>query len=631
VLQTDKTLVAPSQNVTFIGTNSYDDGRIDRYLFDFGDGTTSGWTTLSLINHTYPTIGSYTASLVIFDDFNLQSGNTATKLITVQNLTPLNVAITLSNDTVDYNGNVSATVYVSDASGPVENADVTLFSLRGGTFSPAVGVTDSAGYLGTTFTAPNVTDTTYIRLIATASKTGYADGACHEYVKVLSLLNIEISNDPLIVNSEETATITVRVTGGSGQPVSNASLILTVDNGNLSANTGLTDVNGSALFYFTAPYTLSPMTVTIAAAAQRTGFTDGYSQKIINVEQRTLTVEVTPSLHSIISEGTTNVAVKVIYNNSPVSNATVEVTSDTGSFNTTTGTTSSSGVVTFVFNAPQTTSEIYATITATASKDRYIGGENQTTIDITPKVLSMDLKAQTYSAFSEAKINVTARITYNLVPVQGVNVTMTSDGGNLSQTSGMTDANGLISFILTAPQVNTPIDITLNARGSKARYADCQNSLTIRVSQGNITVHIGASSYTILPSGTSVLNITAYCNSTAIEGAQVILSITAGNLSSTTGITDSNGSCLFTFVAPATSSNLTVTITANVTKNGYLGGGSQTTLNIVPQAAPPSEGGWPITTILLLLLIPVVIVVIVVVLIKLKVIVVSTEAEETPK
>ena len=45
-LLTDKTLVPPNQAVTFIATTSSDEGRVDKYLFNFGDGTDSGWTTL---------------------------------------------------------------------------------------------------------------------------------------------------------------------------------------------------------------------------------------------------------------------------------------------------------------------------------------------------------------------------------------------------------------------------------------------------------------------------------------------------------------------------------------------------------------------------------------------------------
>ena len=73
VLWTDKTLVVPNQNVTFIGTDSYDDGRVDQYFFDFGDGSNSGWTTLSLFTHTYASIGTYSAALTVKDDFGNKS------------------------------------------------------------------------------------------------------------------------------------------------------------------------------------------------------------------------------------------------------------------------------------------------------------------------------------------------------------------------------------------------------------------------------------------------------------------------------------------------------------------------------------------------------------------------------
>lgn len=58
ILWTDKELVAPNQPVTFVGTDSYDDGRVDKYYFDFGDGTNSGWTTLTLLNHNYSSTGT---------------------------------------------------------------------------------------------------------------------------------------------------------------------------------------------------------------------------------------------------------------------------------------------------------------------------------------------------------------------------------------------------------------------------------------------------------------------------------------------------------------------------------------------------------------------------------------------
>jgi hypothetical protein len=66
-------------------------------------------------------------------------------------------------------------------------------------------------------------------------------------------------------------------------------------------------------------------------------------------------------------------------------------------------------------------------------------------------------------------------------------------------------------------------------------------------------------------------------------------------------------------------------MTANVTKDGYIDGGTQTTVTVM-KTTPQPEVGWPLTT-MLLILIPIVIAVIMVVLIKRKIIVVSVGEE----
>jgi len=90
VLWADKAVVAPNQAVTFIGADSFDnddDGRVDQYFFDFGDGKNSSWTTLSIFFHNYTSTGSYTARLRVVDDFGTVS-DFASTLIDVVNLTP---------------------------------------------------------------------------------------------------------------------------------------------------------------------------------------------------------------------------------------------------------------------------------------------------------------------------------------------------------------------------------------------------------------------------------------------------------------------------------------------------------------------------------------------------------------
>jgi hypothetical protein len=628
LLQTDKTLVAPSQYVTFIGANSHDDGRVDKYFYDFGDGANSGWTTLSLLNHTYSTVGTYLATLTVMDDFGVLSQNPTTTMITVRNLTPLTVSMTLSGSVVDYNGNVTVTVYVSTESGAAANAAVTLLSAKGGSFSLASGVTDSNGQFETTFTAPNVTDTTDVRLIAGASENGYADGSCYTYLRVLPLLHIRMTTEPATVKSEATVAMIFNVTGGLGQPVANASLTAAVDNGTLLTSSGFMGADGTLTLNYTAPYTLSPMNVTITASTQETGFTDGYNQETIAVLQNVLAATVTPDSSSIVSEGTTNVAVLVTSDTVPILKATVTVSGSVGNFTQASGITDSYGIARFAFTAPQTTSMVNATITATATKSHYIDGAGQNTISIMPRVLILQLTAQNYSTISEANVSITARVTYNLLPVPDVSVTVTSEnGGNFTQTTGTTDTQGFAAFIFTAPQANAPLGTVITAVGAKTGYVDGQDSFTLLVNPGNISVQITASSYATVPGSNVILTVIAVAGSNPVVGAQVIVSASAGNFSYTSSYTDSNGTCSFEFSAPVTTVQLPVVFTANVTKNGYIGNGNQTTINVVPVAPTQSEGGLPWIT-MLLIIVPVVIAVVVVVLIKRKVIVVSTGAED---
>jgi hypothetical protein len=284
-------------------------------------------------------------------------------------------------------------------------------------------------------------------------------------------------------------------------------------------------------------------------------------------------------------------------------------------------------MATFPFTAPLTTSALNATVTAMATKSHYIDGANQTVITIVPKVLIVYLTADNYAAISESNVSVTVHVTYNLAPVQNVNVTVTSEnGGNFSQPNGTTDAYGFAYFVFTTPQANTPTDIVIRVQCSKTGYADGQYSLTVTDNAGNMSVQVTASSYAIMPDNSAILTISATSNSRPVVGAQVTISTSAGNFSVTTGFTDSNGTCTFAFNAPSTTVQLPVVIIANVTKNGYIGNGNQTTINVIPVAATHNEGGWPLVT-MLLIIIPVIIAVIVVVLIKLKVIVVSTGEE----
>lgn len=387
-LLTDKTLVPPNQTVTFIATTSSDDKRVDQYFFDFGDGKNSGWTTLSIFVHEYSSVGDYSASVTVMDDFAVNSSNVAMATISVQSLTPLDVSLTSSSYSVGSEEQVSITVHATDGASAVENASITLFSIEAGSFTPSSGLTNSAGDFTTIFNAPDVTKITNIRMTATASQSGYADGSDYKYLEVLPILLVQVTADPITVISEANSNVTVHVTS-VGQPVAGAAItILSDGGGNFSVATGTTDSNGDVTSIFSAPQTTTQLNITITATATKTEYADGEGQIKLTIEPKILVIQFTSSPTTVNSEVISQLAVQVTYNATPISDVTVTFSSNGGgNFSATNGTTNSNGYFTLTFAAPQTTTQLNVTITATATKDGYVAGEDQLTITVIPKTV----------------------------------------------------------------------------------------------------------------------------------------------------------------------------------------------------------------------------------------------------
>ncbi|HXX87904.1 MAG TPA: Ig-like domain-containing protein [Candidatus Acidoferrum sp.] len=633
VLQTDKTLIGPNQNVTFIGTGSTDDGQVDQYFYDFNDTINTGWTTLSLFNHTFTSPGVYTPTLQVSDDFGVISQNVATATITVQpNLTPLNVAVISSNDTVNFDQNVSLTIYVSTGTAPADAANVRLISVEGGSFTQVAPLPNSPGYFTAVFTAPNVTQVTNARIIASASMNGYADGSDYTYVKILPPLYVQIMANPTILNSEDYSTIAVYVTDSFGDPVDAANLTLSVDNGNLSATTGATNSNGQATFSFTAPQVLSQINATISVTADKDEYASGQSQQIIMINPRLLVLAMTANPSTIISESTSTITIHLTWNSSPVSNATLTASSSMGgNFSSSENTTDSNGDAAFVFIAPQVTVHdgVTVNITIDAYENGYVNTESQVAINVIPKILLLQITANPSLLTSGVETNITAHVTSSSDSnqVSGVNVTIASEnGGNFNTTAGMTDRNGDVTFLFTAPIVNASLNLTVSASAQKAAYADGQNVTLLMVNPGKMTVDVKANSPTVASRGSTVIDVFVTSNSTYVANASVTISSNYGNFSAKSAITDASGHCAFIFNAPKTNSQLPAVITATVTKNGFVNSMNQTMINVTPEEAQ-TVGGLPLTT-LLLILIPVIIAIVVVVLIRLKVLSISFKEEE---
>lgn len=633
VFWSDKTWIAPNQTVTFIGTDSYDDGRVDYFAFDF-NASRSVRTTLTLFEYNYSAVGTYYPSLSVTDDFNVTSENVATTTVNVTDLTPLSVSVTLSNETVNFSENVIVTVYVTDGINPVENANVTLFSIKGGSFDTKSGFTNSTGHLAATFTAPNVTEITDIRIIARAEmRPGHADGSDYKYVTAVPPLIVQVAAENPSVKSEASTVVNVDVSLGLGRPVKDALVILSSDYGEATPSSNWTDTNGRTRFTFTASQTLSQLVTTLTATAIKMEYAEGHDQATITVEPRILAVIATPSPPIIISGDTSMITAQVTSDGTPVSNVTLAATTDIGEFSPESTLTDATGMGSFAFtvSGPSIREGAIATIAIAASKDGYVSNEVQASVQVVPKMLAVQITAQPGATYSEATVNLTTHViyTFDMTSVSDVNVTvMSSGGGNFSRDSGLTNVNGDVTFVFQAPQVNEQMDINISALASKSGYVNGQNYTTITVSPGILDIQVNASSQTIASGDSLVVKVYATRNSTAVPNVSVAMTTNYGNFSIANGVTDSNGQCTLVFNAPQTEIQLTATINATASKNGYVTAENQTRINITPSTPAGDGGGLALTTILMIV-IPIIAVVVVIGLVKLKVLSFSVKEEET--
>jgi len=474
-LITDKTTVAPNQELLFVATNSNDDGRVDYYSLDFGDGEISGWTTLSVFTHRYPADGTYTAKLTVLDDFGTRNTNPAQITINVQTLPTLDASLSLSAYAAGCYENISVTVQVKSGTTPIENASVKLLSINGGYFNPNSGYTNATGYFTATFVTPSVTELKNVMLILTASKEGYADGADYEYIEVMPPLNVEIQTYPSTVKSEEEVNTVVYVTFAE-QPIQGATVNISADLGNFSSETAVTDFEGKCEFIFTAPAIIEKTNVTITATALKEGYKEGIANSIVTVEPKILTLEVNVYPKVVISERTANISVHVTYDAQPVSDVNITVTASFGSFSAS-ALTNLSGICMFIFLAPSVNEEINVTITAYASKIGYATTSSSTLITLKPGTLELKTTFPAQVVSSE-NITLHVSVTCNSTPVQNVSVTVTSYIWNLSQP---TNSKGTCTFNFIAPETDEEITITITITASKNGYTETQKTIYLDV------------------------------------------------------------------------------------------------------------------------------------------------------
>ena len=480
VLLIDKALVRPNEDVMFFATDSFDsDGRVDRYFFDFGDGSNSSWTTLSVFTHKYSSLGTYNTTLIVMDDYGAIN-NTMVTTINVQNLPQLQISVDLSISTVYEGEQVSIMAYVTYGATAVENATVTMFSVKGGNFTEPSGLTNSSGYFVTTFTAPEITENANVRIVARASKTGFTDDSDYEYLKVLPFLSVQITANPDVIKSEEAAEILINVKSGE-EPISNASVTISSSDGSLSSETGTTDSNGILSLVFTAPKTTTLLNVNIIATATKDDYMNGMGQTIIRVEPKTLDVQITSEPSSTISEAECNVTVHVEYDMTPIFEAEVTVIAENGSLSTDAELTDAYGNVTFVFTAPSVNEQSSISITAQATKEGYAQGQSLLEITVNPRTFDIQISAPIVESGESVNVTVNIICKEDATPVAGAVVTMSSENGSFSVITKTTGTTGTCTFVFDAPQTTEQTSIVITANVTKDGYADGGNQTSITV------------------------------------------------------------------------------------------------------------------------------------------------------
>ena len=482
-LVTDKQVVAPTDEVTFIAAFSEDDRQVYQYFFDFGDGRNSGWTTTSIFVYKYDSIGTYEATLTVMDDFGVASVNTASVTMNVRDdLLPLNVDLTLNTTTVTYGEQISLLAHVTSESNAIENAAITILPIKEGTVLTYFDYTDATGYFTATFTAPNITQVTNIRIIAIASKDGYVQTSNYAYLHVLPPLLVQMNVEQDVLKSEETTNITIQVTYEE-QPVVDADVWLSFDvAGDVSTMSLQTDVDGLASTLFTATSTSIPLNVAVSATVTKSGYIQGETQGQISVEPKLLDVSITVAPDTLLSEEASTIETLVTYEGSPLENAEVSVSSDSGGrFSVANKLTDEDGNATFIFTSPAVAENTTVTVTATVNKLGYVVKNGTVTILVTPGKLTMLLMSDSSQLEPRKAANITVYVKHDQTPVANVMVSITAETGTFSGTSGLTDANGFCSFIFTAPETTLARSITVVANASKLGFVGDGKQVTIQV------------------------------------------------------------------------------------------------------------------------------------------------------
>jgi hypothetical protein len=234
---------------------------------------------------------------------------------------------------------------------------------------------------------------------------------------------------------------------------------------------------------------------------------------------------VVPSaLGNSYSGGTTKINVSVKNEATPISGATIALTSDKG------GTFSvvkdlGNSTYSATFTAPTVTQITLCTITASASKTGYTNGQGQIKITVEPSPpLTIAIAANPPTIYSGGTTTIQAALTSGGNPITGATVTFTPENGGSFQ--AVTEkTGGIYTATYTAPDLTTQTQYSITVSASKSGFTDKNGQIQLTVKPLNLKINVKASDggslpdvallSTSQPTGQSVLSATTSADGSA--------------------------------------------------------------------------------------------------------------------
>ncbi len=301
----------------------------------------------------------------------------------------------------------------------------------------------------------------------------------------------------------------------------------------------------------------------------------------------TLQASVTVNNSTIAYNGNTWITVYVSTGTGGVADATVSLFSTAGgSFSPQSGLTDANGYFATQFTAPNASQTTEIRIIARASMNGYADGSAHDYVKVIPPLTVIATpSAPTVNSQGNVTLNVNVEGDF-AEPVQGANLTLSSDYGTITPTTGITGSNGTAIFTYTAPTTLNQLNATLTVTASKSEYADGQGYAIIIVEPKVLSLDLSADPNTVLSEEPTTITAQVTFNSTAVANATVTVSSdVGGNFSETQLNTDSAGIARFAFTAPQTVviGGINATITATASEDGFVGTQNQLILSVIPK------------------------------------------------